>query len=228
MGESSGAGEHPTVSTKTGPPVERAAHRGGRLVLGQAHAGVGLLVIAGSLISLACAAETTTSASPPGSRISFVIATNRVAGLRITPDTSYRGTLRYFARAGQHGSSSFPDGLCRLRLGKIGLSTVFFTLVADVTTPRNCRHFPDAVVTGSRWRTANGLRVGATVASLRRLFPRAYNSGKIPGRRWGIPTGSTVWYLTNLASSRQAARPVLVGYVRGGRVVALGIRIVGH
>jgi hypothetical protein len=197
-------------------------------MLGRARAGVGLLVVAGSLISLACASGTTTSASHPGSRISFVIAANRIAALRITPDTSYRRTLRHFTHAGQRGSSSFPDGLCRLRFEKIGLSTAFFTLVADVATPGNCRHFLDAVVTGSRWHTANGLHVGAPLGSLRRLFPRAYNSGTIPGKHWGIPMGSTVWYLTNLASSRHAARPVLVAYVRGGRVAALGINIVGH
>jgi hypothetical protein len=109
------------------------------------------------------------SASRPGSQISFVIAANRIAGLRITPDTSYRRALRYFARASERGSSSFPDGFCRLRFGKIGLSITFFTLAAGAGTPAKCKFFGDAQVTGSRWQTANGLRVGATVASLRHL-----------------------------------------------------------
>jgi hypothetical protein len=160
--------------------------------------------------------------------VSFVIEARRLAGLRITPDTSYRRTLRHFARAGQRGSSSFPDGLCELRVEQIGLAATFFTLAAGAATPANCRFFTAAVVTGSRWHTVNGLRVGAPLASLHRLFPRAYNSGKIPGKHRGIPTGSTVWWLANRSSSSQAARPVLAAYVRAGRVVALGIDVVGH
>jgi hypothetical protein len=208
----------------TPEPLERAAHR----VLRRAGPGVGLLVVALSLISPACALRTTTSPSHADSRVSFVIGAHSLAGLRISPDTSYRRALRYFARAGQHGSSSFPDGLCRLRFEKIGLSTTSFTLVADAGTPATCTHFGGAEVTGSRWHTAKGLRVGAPLASLRRIFPRAYNSGKIPGKHWGIPPGSTRWELADGASSSHAARPILVAYVRGGRVAALGIDVVGH
>lgn len=99
-----------------------------------------------------------------GSRVSFVIGARSLAGLPISPDTSYRRVLRYFARAGQHGSSSFPDGLCRLRFEKIGLSTSFITLAEGAATPAKCRFGIEAVVTGSRWHTANGLHVGAPLA----------------------------------------------------------------
>ena len=217
------AEEHPTVSIDTGHPFERADNG----VLRRARTGVGLLVLVLSLIAPACASRTTT-ASNMGNRISFIIAANRIAGLRITPDTSYRRTLRYFARTGHRGSSSFPDGLCRLRFEKIGLFATFRTLAEGGATPANCTFFLDAVVTGSRWHTANGLHVGASLASMRRLFPRPYKTGKIPGKHWGIPTGSTVWWLAYHVSSSHAARPVLAAYVRGGRVAALGIDIVGH
>ncbi len=206
-------------------PLERAARR----VLRRARPGVGLLVLALSLISPACASSSTTPASHAASRVSFVIGAHNIAGLRIAPDTSYRRMLRYFARAGQPGSSSFPSDLCRLRFGKIGLSATFFTLIADRATPANCTHFMMAVVTGSRWHTADGLHVGAPLASMRRIFPRAYNSGKTEGKHWSIPTGSTVWWLANRPSAAShAARPVLTAYVRGGRVAALGITTVGH
>jgi hypothetical protein len=204
----------------------------GSRVPGRAQPGLGLLVLALSLISPACASHTTTPASQGGSRVSFVIGAHSLAGLPISPDTSYRRVLRYFARAGQHGSSSFPDGLCRMRLAKIGLATTFITLWPGAATPAKCRFGIMAVVTGWRWHTANGLRVGATVAAMRRLFPRAYKTAKIPGKHWSIPTGSTEWWLANYASAlhstSHAARPVLAAYVRGGRVAALGIEIVGH
>lgn len=216
------------MNIEKGHSLERAAHR----VLRRARPGIGLLVLALSLalslISPACASRTTTTASHAASRVSFVIGAHSIAGLRIAPDTSYRRMLRYFTRVGQPGSSSFPNGLCRLRFGKIGLSTTFFTLIEERATPANCTHFMMAVVTGSRWHTANGLHVGAPLASMRRIFPRAYNSGKTEGKHWSIPTGSTVWWLTRHARSSHAAQPILVAYVRGGRVAALGIDIVGH
>jgi hypothetical protein len=186
-----------------------------------------LLVLALSLISPACASRSTATTSGAASGLSFVIAANRIAGLRIAPDTSYRRALRYFVRAGLRGSSSFPEGLCRLRFERIGLSITFITLAAGAATPANCI-LPNAVVSGSRWHTANGLHVGAPPASMRRRFPRAYKTGKTPGKHWSIPTGSTVWWLANFASSSHAARPVLVAYVSGGRVAALGITFVGH
>jgi len=182
--------------------------------------GVGSLAVL-ALTSPACASH------PATSGLSFVIAANRLAGLRITPDTSYRQTLGYFSHTGRHGSS-FLDGLCRLRFEKIGLSVSFITLAEGTATPAKCKFFPMAVATDSRWHTVNGLHVGATVASMRRKFPRAYNSGKIPGKHWGIPTGSTRWELTDSSSSSHAAHPILVAYVRGGHVAALGIDIVGH
>jgi hypothetical protein len=211
------------MSVETRHPLERAARRVAR----RARRGIAPLVLALSLVSPACASQTTATTSAAASGLSFVIAANRIAGLPIAPETSYRRTVRYFARAGLHGSSSFPEGLCRLRFEKIGLSITFSTLAADAATPANCT-LPDAVVTGSRWHTPNGLHVGATVASMHRLFPRAYNSGKTEGKHWSIPTGSTVWWLGYRVSSSHAARPVLTAYVRGGRVVALGITIVGH
>jgi hypothetical protein len=194
----------------------------------RARAGAASLVLPLSLISPACASRSTTPASYAASRVSFVIGANRIEGLRITPDTSYRRTLSYFARAGQHGTSSFPEGLCRLRFEEIGLFATFRTLAAGAGTPAKCTFLGDAEVTGSRWHTAKGLHVGASVASMRRIFPRAFKAGKIPGKHWGIPTGSTRWELTGGSSSSHAARPILVAYVRAGRVAALGINIAGH
>ena len=95
-------------------------------------------------------------------------------------------------------------------------------------TPGACNFLSDTEVTGSRWHTVNGLHVGAPLAATRRLFPQAENVGKIPGKPRGIPTGSTLWWLTKHTSGTHAAEPLLAAYVRGGRVAALGNIIVGH
>src|SRR5207247_2667862 len=60
---------------QTGHPIERAARR----LLRRARPGVGVLVLALSLISSACASRTTTPASQAGSRVSFVIGAHSLA-----------------------------------------------------------------------------------------------------------------------------------------------------
>jgi hypothetical protein len=81
-------------------------------------------------------------------------------------------------------------------------------------------------VTAPAWHTGKGLRIGATLRSLRRLFPKAYDNGKVAVTRWGAPVGSSLWDLT--MTSGHAAQPVLVAYAKNGRVAALGIDVVGH
>jgi hypothetical protein len=209
--------------------ANRVVRRGG---CGRAQPCVASLVLAVSLISPACASHTRKTASGATSRVSSAIAAKRIAGLRIAPETSYRRTLDYFVRAGQHGSSSFTDGLCELRFETIGLSTTFMTLAEGAATPAKCTFFMMAVVTGSRWHTPNGLRVGAPLETMRRLFPRAYRAAKIAGEHRDITTGSTEWWLANHESAvrglSHAARPVLAAYVKDGHVAALGVTIVGH
>jgi len=72
-----------------------------------------------------------------------VIGAHSIAALRIAPDTSYRRALRYFARAGQRGSSAFPHGLCRLRLKKVGLSKTVIAQGREAATPVKCTFFGD-------------------------------------------------------------------------------------
>ncbi len=151
------AQEHPTMRIETGHPLERAAHH----VVRRARPGVVSLVLALSLISQACASRTTTTASGAASRVSLVVAANRIAGLRIVPEMSYGRTLRYFARAGERGSSSFPEGLCWLRFEKIGLSATFFTLDAGAAmssgTVGHDAHTPPADFERAGWLELAGL-----------------------------------------------------------------------
>jgi uncharacterized protein YecT (DUF1311 family) len=132
--------------------ARRAAYR----VPGRARPVVGLLVLALSLISPACSSRATTPASQAGSRVSFVIGAHSLAGLPIVPGTTYRRTLRYFARAGPHGSSSFRDGLCELKFEKISVAVTFYTATAETATAANCTFFHDGG--GDRFALAHGER----------------------------------------------------------------------
>ena len=80
-------------------------------------------------------------------------------------------------------------------------------------------------MTDRRWRTPNGVDVGASLPALRRAYPKAFDAGTVAARS-GIPVGATEWQLASTAGN--AARSVLVAYVKRGRVAALGVRIIGH
>jgi hypothetical protein len=181
-------------------------------------------LLALSLVAEACSSASTGSvAAGANESVSFVIAAHRLGPLSVDPSTSYRQMLRSFATP---ASSTFQTGECRLRFRKIGLFVDFMTLdPARKGTPATCT-LSFAVVTAPVWHTVNGLRVGSTLRSLRRAFPRAFDAGKVSGAHWGIPTGSTKWELT--AASGSVAQPILVAYVGDGHVTALGITIVGH
>jgi hypothetical protein len=186
-----------------------------------------LLIAALLALSLVTAARSSATAGSVAAganeSVSFVIAAHRLGQLSIDPSTSYRRALRSFAPP---ASSTFQTGECRLRFRKIGLFVDFMTLdPGRKGTPTTCT-LSFAVVTAPVWHTVNGLRVGSTLRSMRRSFPKAFDAGKISGAHWGIPTGSTKWELT--AASGSVAQPILVAYVEHGLVTALGITIVGH
>jgi hypothetical protein len=125
-------------------------------------------------------------------------------------------------------SATFVSGGCRLRFREIGLFAEFTSFADGAGTPATCDFFLGVVARAQQWHTARGLRVGGTVSSLRRAYPRAYRSGEVGGTHWGIPSGAIRWELAAAAGVGEAARPVLVAYVKEERVVALGIETVGH
>jgi hypothetical protein len=181
-----------------------------------------------SVIGLALGLAACGSSGSQMDRVSFVVSAGRVGGLPASPGTSYTHTTRYFVRAGLHGSPSYSGALCGLRFATIGLSVTFFNLGGGRSTPRSCDFFGGAEATSPRWHTANGLRVGAPLVTLHRLFPKARKVGK--GRVWhsAIPADSTQWLLKDPAPGTVAARTILEAWVNGGRVVALGSETVGH
>jgi len=158
--------------------------------------------------------------------VSSVIGAYRIAGLPVAPLTpSFANAQRYFRRHGERASFSLANGFCYLTVPTLKVLMTFAAL--DEATPASCRFF-GVEVTGARWHTANGLHVGATLASIHRLFPTARSMGRIGGLLGSSLHHPVAWLLVNWGGSSPAARPVLVAYTRSGRVVALGITISGH
>jgi hypothetical protein len=153
----------------------------------------------------------------------FVISADRLDGLRVTPATTFRELSRHFSRNGSAINTFGSD--CRTRFPAVGVSAVTWTVIGRATA-ESCRLFSYAVVADARWHTPRGLRVGARVEVMRRLYPHASRAGVYTRRVWAIPLGSTRWYLTRSKGRAAHTRPV--AYVKNGRVAALGFVVVGH
>jgi len=169
-----------------------------------------------SLIAAGCSAKR----SDP-----LFIGPRTLGGLAVDPATSFRQVRSFF---GSPDSVSFASDDCRLRLRKIGLLVDLSSLDERTGTPTTCRFQLYAVATTARWRTARGLRVGATESSLRREYPHAFRCCKVGGEHLGLPAGTVDWWLGEAAHSGHAAHMLLNGYVKRGRVVALGLSVAGH
>lgn len=168
-----------------------------------------------------------TAGSSATSHVAPVIGATSLSGLPIAGGTSFRRVLRYFNAAGERGSYASTERGCRLSFTTFGLFVEFNSLAAaGPGRPSTCTTFGDAVATSENWHTTNGLRVGAASRVMHQLFPRAFNAGAVSGQHWRVPAGATEWQLTH--SSGHAAQPVLIAYVKGGRVVALAVEVVGH
>lgn len=162
-------------------------------------------------------------------RVAFVITPGRISGLSISPDTSLRQVRDYLGHRGTHASSA-RGASCYLRFRKPELSA-WFSALSGKATAANCTLLPGYIeVSSSRWHTANGLHVGDTAAALHRLFPKAHGGVRTGrGNHRGIPAHAREWQLApNWPPRNEGAHLVLVGYVRGGRVVRLGVETFGH
>ena len=158
---------------------------------------------------------------------SFIITPESVGGLEVRTATFERAVRTFGPVHPPAVAATFASGSCRLDYRHAGLALYFARLetARSAGTPATCTFFFSAIVTTPAWRTKNGLRVGARLRALLRRFPKAFNT-KLAATGWREPSGSTWWWL--IESSRQGRRPILVAYVKHGRVVGLGINMVGH
>jgi hypothetical protein len=157
----------------------------------------------------------------------WVIALNGVGGFRlgIDPETTYGQALRRFGPLRPGVSTTYPDGgyRCKITVAKLRLTLTFASIIAPAT-PASCQFFQDATVTGARWHTQRGLRIGATLERLKALYlhARDINRGD-PSLRAGQPHW---WWLT--PTHGVARQPVLTASVAAGHVRSLTLSIVGH
>jgi hypothetical protein len=119
------------------------------------------------------------------------------------------GTLTGLSRAfGAPASLRRISTGCRGAWPRLGMEVDLYNLG---TTGGPCKFFHHALLTGKRWRTANGLRIGDSLSRLQRLFPGVITHGSW---RWLIPRSYIIGPYTYAGLSAR---------VVSGRVVALRV-----
>jgi hypothetical protein len=145
---------------------------------------------------------------------SFVIqGDHKIGGYAVKADGSLRGAVREFG-APSSRRRRFQATACDVRWRDLGLRIEFYNL-GGTDACSGAGRFLRATITSRRWRTAKGLRVGDSVARLRRLYPRAtFRRDRFYGAGW--------WLVTRVSRVGTTSRyPGLQARVRSGRVSAL-------
>jgi hypothetical protein len=119
-----------------------------------------------------------------------------------------------YARAvrayGEPGSERARSGgsACIVNWPRVGVRIVFANFGLGSACDRDLGRSQSARAYGDEWRTKKGLRMGARLRRLRRLYPRASRHG----RSWWLATG------VSLIGPGRHRYPVLAATVRDGRV----------
>jgi hypothetical protein len=151
-----------------------------------------------------------------GGQSSFVVqGDHRIGGYAVKADGSLGGAVEAFGDPStrrRHGIA------CDLTWRSLGLWINFYSLSLRNPCSAQGGRFGAAVVTGRRWRTSLGLRIGDPVARLRRLYPRArFHDDPFYGAAWWLVVRTSVIGDTH-------DYPGLRARVRNGRVSALVVR----
>jgi hypothetical protein len=163
---------------------------------------------------VACAAAPL--AAPAASAAPFVIRGDyRVGEFRVKADGTLGGARAAF---GEPSSRVLRGGVCHVDWRSAGVRMTFYNLGGESPCDSRTGRFGTAVITGPRWRTSKGLRIGAPSASVGRFFPRArYRIDAYYGAGWWLVVRTTPFGLGD-------EYPGLLARVRGSRVTAFVIR----
>lgn len=173
-------------------------------------AAVGLAGPAASAVRAEPGFAIVTSGPRPLQRIGpYAFASPRNAG------RSYPAAVEAFGPpTSRQPSGRSGSGSCTVRWAGLGLAMAF---VSTSRAPCSSASLDSSVwfgatISDERWRTDRGLRVGDTLPTLRRLYPRA--------KRRSVPAGSPIWVLVSVPG--EVGRTIyLEADVRGGRVAVL-------
>jgi len=143
----------------------------------------------------------------------------RIGRYRFGVDPSYAAAVKAFGRP-TGLTAELPKGVCIARWAKLGLAIRFGSEPSDPCSAASLSRitWAGATVASRMWRTAAGLRVGDTVAWLRRLYPtaRSASDGWLLVYRRG-EVGVTVYLRAHVRVSRVTSLQLPPGNVSVAR-----------
>jgi len=185
-----------------------------------------LALVAAILMSLMVVAH---AFATSGSAESRVIGPHGVAGLQLGLNLTYAKALTYFRRQGLDlPSATFSIWGCTLRWKSAGLALEWDGPGPPDwrrASPATCTRFVRATVTGPRWHTRNGLHVGATLAEMTALFPRAFDNG-LGKPQTGVHNWCAYWAL--VSPPFPPGGLALMACTTHGRIASFFVEFVGH
>jgi hypothetical protein len=150
---------------------------------------------------------------------SFVVQADvKIGRFAVKRDGTLGGAQRAFGRP--TSTRRTQQVACIAAWAPYGLTINFYNLGGQNPCSPRYGFFARAFLQGSRWRTASGLRVGASVAVLRRLYPAARFYAGVRGERpagWWLVTRTTPFGLGG-------SYPGLLATTRRGAVSSFQVR----
>jgi len=129
---------------------------------------------------------------------------------------AYQRAIAAFGRPSSRGTDAPESNVCTVRWQTPGLD-VGFAWSGGPCRPKNLARATWAGMRlfGSRWKTSAGLRIGDSVARIRRIYPSArfVNRPPTPGE----------WWLVRNRKAELGPQPILVAEVGAGRVIAFRV-----
>jgi len=178
---------------------------------------IAAVAVVGGSVSIVQAAGT--------SAIRIGVETETIGLWRVQANPSLAGAIAAFGAPSRCTKVSGLPGFASVEWRGLGLRAVFGTYGLGGTRPCQAVHavrLDNARASSAEWQTGRGLRVGDSVAKLRKLYPQAflrtYPRGIPPVRGW--------WLVVRTGRVPELYRfPVLLATVRGGRVTGLAVTV---
>jgi hypothetical protein len=176
-----------------------------------------VLVVVGGFASIVQAADT--------GAIRIGVKTEAIGPWRVQANPSLDGAIAAFGAPSRCRTVSGVPGFASVEWRALGLRAVFGTYGSGGARP--CQavravRLDNARASSKDWHTGRGLRVGDSVAKLRRLYPQAtlrtYTRGVAPVRGWWLVVR------TNRVPDLHSV-PALLATARAGRVTGFVVSV---
>ena len=136
------------------------------------------------LVLVLCGAAVLASTAAASTPAPIVVQGNtKIGTYRVQANGRLAGALRAFGQPTSRVRHP-QHGMCVVRWARLGLRIAFYNLADKNPCLGATGFFGSAVMTGPRWRTSAGLRIGAALSAVRTRHPAARDASEERGAGW--------------------------------------------